>query len=484
MKNILKIIFSLLLFAFLTANNAFSLEIKYPQKANYKTGAVETYILGNVDKHSSLTINGKAVKVWSGGIFCYTSVLLEGENKFVITEKNGKNVQSKTYIVTKFTPVSMYANKNYKPNVQKKLKENLFASVITDGAPVRERPTENSNRMTHLPEKTLLALTCDYGNWYKIDTGDISEPLWIHKKNVKIMSAVNSRIKTDISKVVFSDDKDFGYIKFYMDMPVVYKLKETNNDICLKIFGVKDVSAVKNALKNDVSIKSFQNNNLELLIPSKKQLWGYDANYEDGALVFKKRKAPDFDEKTPLKGVTIAIDPGHGGKEKGTLGPANIPEKDVNLAISLKLQKELEKMGANVVMTRTTDEEVEIYKRPEIAQKANAVISVSIHANSMVDGNPYERHGTEVYYYNKHAKKLAETIKNQMVEDLKLKDGGTRFASFVLTRPTMPVSVLVETAYMPNPEEYLKLINPHFQQKAAHSVAEGIKKYFLLTKDE
>ena len=146
--------------------------------------------------------------------------------------------------------------------------------------------------------------------------------------------------------------------------------------------------------------------------------------------------------------------------------------------------KELEKMGANVVMTRITDEEVGIYKRPEIAQREKALICVSIHANSMVDGNPYEKHGTEVYYYNGHAKKLADTIKNQMVQDLKLKDGETRFASFVLTRPTMPVSVLVETAYMPNPEEYLKLTNSRFQQKTAKSIAEGIKNYFLSTKDQ
>ena len=128
-------------------------------------------------------------------------------------------------------------------------------------------------------------------------------------------------------------------------------------------------------------------------------------------------------------------------------------------------------------MTRETDDCVPIYNRPEIAKKSNALICISIHANSMVDGDPFEKNGTSVFYYNEHAKNLAETIKQSMLKDLKLKDDGTRKSSFVLTRPANPMSVLIEIGYMPNPDEYLKLTNRHFQRKAAKSIADGIEKY-------
>ena len=70
-----------------------------------------------------------------------------------------------------------------------------------------------------------------------------------------------------------------------------------------------------------------------------------------------------------------------------------------------------------------------------------------------------------------------DTIKIKMASDLKLKDDGTRYSSFVLTRATMPVSILIETAYMPNPDEYLKLTNKHFQQKTAKTIANGLEDY-------
>ena len=82
-----------------------------------------------------------------------------------------------------------------------------------------------------------------------------------------------------------------------------------------------------------------------------------------------------------------------------------------------------------------------------------------------------------VFWYNDHAKDLAHKIKKSMVEELKLRDDGTRYASFVLTRPTMPVSVLVEVGYMPNPDEYLKLTNPKFQRQAAKAIADGLEKF-------
>ena len=88
---------------------------------------------------------------------------------------------------------------------------------------------------------------------------------------------------------------------------------------------------------------------------------------------------------------------------------ANVGTTFSATAISKYLKCELEKRGAVVVMTREEDNFVGLYERPDIANASNAIISVSIHSNSMVDGNPFIKHGTSVFYYNAHAKNLAET---------------------------------------------------------------------------
>ena len=179
--------------------------------------------------------------------------------------------------------------------------------------------------------------------------------------------------------------------------------------------------------------------------------------------------------------MVITVDPGHGGKENGAIGPTRIPEKDINLAISKKLKTVLEKEGAKVIMTREDDSDVDLYRRPDIADENNSLICLSIHSNSIVDKDPYQKHGVSTYYYHPQAKELARQIKLQMIKDLKLKDDGHNRASFVLTRPTIPLSVLIETAYMPNPEEYILLNRADFQKKAAKSICEGLKNYIKNT---
>ena len=481
--------FLLLSSAFFFAQNAsFALDVIFPQRNPHTTKAAETYIMGNVNKHSKLQINGENVKVWHNGAFCHVVKVNDGENKFVITETGRNITNTKTYVVNKNLPTVKKAPSvkvtQTTPTVRKDYKELLLGSIITDGAPVREKPTEQSRRITHLPKNTMVMLEAEYGNWYKIHTEHDKDQLWIFKKNVKTQYPINNRYKASLQGTEYFENADFSGFKTDFDITVPFKIEEKNNDLEITFWGIKDISDFEKSFETqkvfkNIKTKVFDKNNITILIPSQEKLWGYDATYEKNSFVFKKRKAPTTNKINPLEGITIAIDAGHGGKEAGTIGPTRIPEKDVNLQIALKLQKELEKNGAKVIMTRDCDKFTEIYQRPEIAKNGNALICLSIHCNSMVDGNPYKKHGVSVFYYNEHTKQLADTIKKQMAEDLKLRDDGTNFASFVLTRPTAPMSVLIETAFMPNPYEYERLINPHFQTKTAQSVCKGLKKYLI-----
>lgn len=484
-----------LLFALLICPKAFALDVIFPQTDNHKTWSKTTYIMGNVKEGAKLKINGENVSVWKNGAYCHILTLEDGEKEYVLTEtysdENGNIITNeKSLKIKKIPSASTSANKIISPNVPKKIfkheqpiyekyEKSNFAYILTDGVPARSFPSVNAERISHLPQKTVVFIEGEYKDWYKIQTND--EPLWIYKNNVKVLYPLDNDLLISIRRADIFQDENFSYLQMTLDIPVPYKLTEIGNKIELTIWGIYDIEELNKILDRQKTqiweIKSYENNILTLETTCQDGIWGYDATYENYTLVLKKRKCPIFYSNSPLKGMTIAIDAGHGGKESGTIGPTKIPEKTVNLAISQQLQAELVKRGANVIMTRDTDKDVEIYSRPQIANKENAVICISIHANSMVDGNPLEKHGVSVFWYNDHAKDLADMIKNTMIADLKLKDDGTRYASFVLTRPTMPISVLVEVGYMPNPDEYLKLINPKFQRQTAKSIANALEKY-------
>lgn len=484
---VMKKYFNLILalyFAIFIQHSAIALDLRFPQRNPYTTRANVTYILGCVNKGSELTINGEKVEVRKNGAFCYIVNLIGGENKFVLNETNGEFTDSKTVVINKPVPQPVQNQspaKKYVPPQKEVFSELQYSTVVTDGAPVRNKPSTSGDRISHLPIDTVLLLEAKLGDWYKICTGN-SENLWIYAKNVNVSYPVNNRIKVVVREAVTCQDELFEFLKLKTDIPVLFKTKEIGNNIELTLYGIKDYSLLENVLNcrkdfEQILVKSYENDNLTLEFPSSDRLWGYNADYKDGYFIFKKRKSPVVSSSLPLKNVVIAVDAGHGGKELGTIGPTRIPEKDVNLAISKYLKCELEKRGAVVVMTREEDNFVGLYERPDIANASNAIISISIHSNSMVDGNPFIKHGTSVFYYNAHAKNLAETIKVSLVNDLGLKDDGTRYGNFVLTRPTMPVSVLVEVAYMPNLDEYELLTDENFQRKVAASVAKSLEKY-------
>lgn len=486
MKNYIKIILPLLIFN-VFANCSHALDILYPQQKIHKTTSDVTYIMGNVSPSSTLTINGEQIKVWENGAFCKTVKLKEGDNIFKITENTGNNKYSEEYQIKRIIPDKSINVKNTKNIPQIEIFENLkYATVTNEGAPVRKSPDDNADRITHLPKDTVLFINGKLKDWYKISSGDNSSEYWIYSKNINILYDLNNPPVSSVKTACFSKNKTFSELKIKLDYPVMFKTKEENNNIYLTLFGIKDIASLEKVISKQKIFKGLKitenkNNNVTIFIPSAAPLWGYQSLYKENTFIFKRKNTPKFNKKHPLKNITITIDPGHGGKELGAVGPTRIPEKDINLSISKKLKTALEKEGAKVILTRKDDSLLDLYARPEIANKHNSLICLSIHSNSIVDKDPYEKHGISTFYYHPQAKELARQIKIQMINDLKLKDDFHNYASFVLTRPTMPLSVLVEVAYMPHPEEYLMLNNPDFQEKAANSICEGVKNYIKST---
>lgn len=216
----------------------------------------------------------------------------------------------------------------------------------------------------------------------------------------------------------------------------------------------------------------------------------------------------------------IIIDPGHGGKDPGAIGRYGTKEKDVVLEIALYLKDMLEEeLGVEVLMTRDDDRFLELSQRTEFANRNQAKLFISIHANS----NRNRRiHGVSTYFlgpentedardvanlensvinlenesryadlsqeryilsaiaqnnYNKESQDLADLVQREISRACDLRDLGVRQAGFyVLWGASMP-NILIETAFISHPEEEKLLKNKFFQKKQAEAIFRSIKDF-------
>lgn len=179
--------------------------------------------------------------------------------------------------------------------------------------------------------------------------------------------------------------------------------------------------------------------------------------------------------QTPSGRIVVVVDPGHGGKDSGAPGIGGLLEKDVILPIGKRVASILESKGIQVVMTRDADFFVDLKPRVDLAERVNATLFVSIHANS-VDSRP-DVNGLEVYYYDS-GYRLAEAVRNTILQNIStIKDRGTRKARFYVLRKSSMPSILVETGYMTGREDNPRLGNVEYQNRMADAIARGVLKY-------
>jgi N-acetylmuramoyl-L-alanine amidase len=205
--------------------------------------------------------------------------------------------------------------------------------------------------------------------------------------------------------------------------------------------------------------------------------YGYLAFWQNGSFVLRVRRPPRIDAGSPLKGLTIAIDPGH--PPIGAMGPTGLYEAVPTLAVGLVVQQMLESRGAKVFMTRTTADPVALGDRPIMARKANANALVSIHLNALPDGiNPFTSNGTGAYYFRSQSVPLARELQRAMVSRMGLRNLGINYDNLRLARPTWMPAVLCEGAFLMIPEQENALRTPEFQKLYAAAIVDGLESYF------
>lgn len=173
----------------------------------------------------------------------------------------------------------------------------------------------------------------------------------------------------------------------------------------------------------------------------------------------------------------IFVDAGHGGNDPGAVANG-IQEKDVVLPISIKLGQTLQSMGYTVYYTRTNDVEIDLEPRVAAAERINADVFVSVHANSLAPGNSGIS-GVETYHSRNSTvgRELASYVHSQVIAGTGASDRSVRGAGFyVIARTSMP-AILVETGFVTNPTEARNLNSPDYQKRMADAIARGIDQF-------
>jgi N-acetylmuramoyl-L-alanine amidase len=210
------------------------------------------------------------------------------------------------------------------------------------------------------------------------------------------------------------------------------------------------------------------------------QHWGYDVGYDQGSnLRIRVRKPPKIaNPDSVLAGFTIAVDAGHGGENTGAVGATGIQEKEVNLAIALHLRSLLRNKGVKVVMTRTVDTTVDMTERTNAIINGGAQILVSIHCNSGGAGSDAEAvRGTSAYYRHLGYQPLANIMYGKMLELGLNQFGMVGSFNFSLNAPTQLPNVLVETAFLSNPDDEMKLLDDSFRKAIAGKITDGLEQF-------
>jgi N-acetylmuramoyl-L-alanine amidase len=333
--------------------------------------------------------------------------------------------------------------------------------------------------------------------WENNDDGSVN--------NDKKLSGVAGPAPGAMARTINIADDDFGsYISIPLTQRLPYQVVQTikPNSLVLKLYGVtadtdwvsdphlnanssdedKTSTSVKHKLIDTVTWNQPVDGQYDVTVTMKgHRQWGFKVDYEGSELRLHVRRPPHIDTingSNSFGGLRICIDPGHGGKEVGAVGPSGVTESNVNLGIALRLKDLLEKSGAQVIMTRTGDQAVSLEERVRIANENKVQILLSIHNNSLPDGrDPWQEHGTSSYYYHPQSTELSQYLNNSLASTMNLSNIGNRFQNLALARPSAMPAVLAEVGFMINPDEYALLISPQGQDLAAQGLFKGLHDY-------
>lgn len=390
-------------------------------------------------------------------------------------------------------------------------------SVFSGQSSVSVRPSATLNEMKHWsnPDYTRISLDLDRDvTWetHELGKGSPGKPGRIY------IDLNRTRLGKGVRDITIGDGLLKGARVGQYKPDVVRVVLDTENIRDFKVFPLSEPSRLVIDVRGERRTEISRLEESISIMPEKVVV----PKLDEKSVVGEKKGRPH--KKPAISKIRrVVVDPGHGGHDPGAVGPSGIQEKDVVLAIGLKLKALLkEELGLDVVMTRSSDVFIPLEERTAIANKVNADLFLSVHANAAPNRLAA---GIETYYLNlaktdkvaqlaakengtslekvsvlqailfdlmanyklNDSAHLADEVQKSLYKKIRsgyseVKNLGVKQGPFyVLVGATMP-SILVETAFLSNAQEESRLKEAAYQEMAAEGILEGVRNYIASLK--
>ncbi|MCI2047298.1 MAG: N-acetylmuramoyl-L-alanine amidase [Faecalibacterium sp.] len=221
---------------------------------------------------------------------------------------------------------------------------------------------------------------------------------------------------------------------------------------------------------------------LTLTFPETDPLYGWAVNYDTDAnttTIWLKHTPHLSDAATgPLTGLTVMLDPGHGGDEKGAMGSAGMEapvEKELNLSAAQAAKYRLEQLGATVILTRGDDTTVTLGQRVTAMNEQHPDLFVSVHHNSVELTNDVNLStGTEAYWFYDEGEVLADNLIAGVCTATGRQNRGSDYGYYYVTRSNICPATLLELGFVTNPAEYEDCASTRTLWAEGGAIADGI----------
>lgn len=465
------------------------IKVTYPSPAQVIQSKDSNFIFGSVGNgDAALTINGVATPVWPNGAFMgWLANPPADRPQYDLVAAAGSEVSRLTL------PIKYPPPPTGKPDTIQHLSPAQYATLIG--------PATYSNDTDRVV--TAYALTGGIQRWFLIP-GTIVKVASIKGPDafVELDSMQTVRIvRTDLNMLTTAapqtpptppaqlTTKPFRIVPTaeYLDViiPVsdkpAYLIEEGPSSLTLTLYSTTGQAQQPMPAPSTTYVSTISSDavgpQMRYNIALRGPIYGYQPIWQDSTFTLRVRRPPNIDPVDPLKGLTIAIDPGH--PPLGATGPTGLYEGEAVLAVGLKIREMLAARGVNVFMTRTTMEPVDLNLRGTMARRANAHALVSIHLNAVPDGqNPYIAEGTTTYHFWMHSQPMATAIHQGLLPQLSLPDKGVKRENFAVVRPTWMPAVLCEGAFVIMADQEAALRTPEYQERYARGIVDGLDHYF------
>ncbi|KMY30374.1 N-acetylmuramoyl-L-alanine amidase [Lysinibacillus xylanilyticus] len=394
-------------------------------------------------------------------------------NQAKLIEKNGEWAKidwnglvgwvSTDYVTINDLPEKKVKAEADEPKVEvstKKINKDTTFTVLVDALNVRQTPDLNAKKIGTISNGQAFKVLAQEHNWVQIQYND-NKAGWVYS-----FYGTFSNIEKTTSKSASSSSE-------LESVTIIYNGTNLRTDATT----VADVVARVDAGET-YPIVGAKNDFYEIQVDDKTAFvanWVVTTTSSSKATTAIKKDNSKPRKKGTLNGLTIVVDAGHGGNDHGTTGQRGTEEKEITLKTASLLASKLSAAGANVVMTRESDEYVALRKRVSIAHQYEADAFISIHYDATEDSSV---NGFTSYYMNSNQQGLADAINNGLSNKIDLKNRGTQQGNYLVLRENRQQAALIELGYLSNGSEERVITTAKFREQATLGIYQGILNYF------